>query len=114
MSWVRCSPNSQLFQAEQSSISHLKATSHFCHTPLRDSEQSFSNFQSVGESSRAHQLLDLSDSIRGRVFGDLRSGNRRPTSVLLFYELPIKIPVINTNAPPNPTCRAADGMGVSM
>ena len=30
------------------------------------------------------------------------------------YELPIKIPVANTSAPPKPTCNAADGIGVSM
>lgn len=31
-----------------------------------------------------------------------------------LQELPIKIPVMNTSAPPNPTCKAAEGMGVSM
>jgi hypothetical protein len=30
------------------------------------------------------------------------------------YALPIRIPVTNTSAPPNPTCSAADGIGVSM
>ena len=32
----------------------------------------------------------------------------------LGQELPINIPVTNTRAPPNPTCSAADGIGVSM
>ena len=30
------------------------------------------------------------------------------------YELPIKIPVIKTSAPPKPTCSAAEGIGVSI
>ena len=30
------------------------------------------------------------------------------------YELPISTPVRNTNAPPSPTCIAADSGGVSM
>src|SRR6266849_220104 len=30
------------------------------------------------------------------------------------YDLPISTPVMNTSAPPSPTCRAAENVGVSM
>ena len=38
----------------------------------------------------------------------------RPMVCGLFYDLPMRMPVMNKSAPPSPTCRAAENTGVSM
>jgi hypothetical protein len=51
-------------------------------------------------------------AVHARTFDRPSRHARRPLESAL-HEL-ISIPVTNTSAPPNPTCRAAEGMDVSM
>ena len=38
----------------------------------------------------------------------------KDSSWTILYDLPMSMPVMNTSAPPSPTCRAAENTGVSM
>lgn len=43
-----------------------------------------------------------------------RQSNRSQAFLDRCYDLPMRMPVRNTSAPPRPTCRAAENTGVSM
>jgi len=51
---------------------------------------------------------------RRAIFGGFLRFLQPDGARLVVYELPINTPVANTSAPPRPTCKAAETVGVSM